>query len=185
MEDKEIIKLCNNRIETAITELMNKYGKLCNHLARNILHSAQDEDECVNDSYLAFWNNVPPHIPNSVKSYLLKLLRNICINRFYREKAQKRNTTFDVAMDELGEIVCTKYSPEEVVIANDLTNQINIFLESLDETSQGLFVYRYWYGYSIEEIAEKFGLKYNTTAVKLNRIRTKLKEYLQEREINV
>lgn len=183
MEDKDIIDLFTNRKEIAVSELDNKYGVLCNHLAKNILNSKLDEEECVNDSYMAFWSNVPPIIPNSVKSYLLKLLRNICINKFYQNKAQKRNTSFDVAIDEIGEIMCNKYSPEDFVIAKDLTKHINIFLDGLDEINQGLFVYRYWYGYSIEEISEKFGLKYNTTAVKLNRIRTKLKEYLIDKEI--
>lgn len=183
MEDKEIIALCRERVESVLGEISVKYGKLCGVLAKNILHCREDEEECISDSLLAFWDTVPPHVPESVKSYLMKLLRNICVNRYYKNTAKKRNSAFDLCMEELGEIVSKEDTPEEVLLVKDLTEQINLFLDSLDEESQGIFVHRYWYGDSIEEISQIFGLKYNTTAVKLKRIKGKLKKYLEEKEM--
>lgn len=182
MQDEEIIELTMERKETALEGLSDKYGRLCHHLAKNILHCKEDEEECVSDGYLTFWNTVPPCVPDSVKSYLLKLVRNICIKRFYKNTAGKRNSNLQIAMEELGELVSRETSPEEVVLVKDLTEQINRFLETLDEESQGIFVHRYWYGDSLEEIAEKFGLKYNTTAVKLKRTKEKLKVFLEDKE---
>lgn len=49
MEDAQIIELFFARSEDAISELDKKYGKLCHKLADNILASAQDAEECVND----------------------------------------------------------------------------------------------------------------------------------------
>ncbi|MFI3255669.1 MAG: sigma-70 family RNA polymerase sigma factor [Eubacteriales bacterium] len=183
MNDDEILAQCTKREEKVLNVLSEKYGKLCGVLAKNILHCREDEEECVSDGYLTFWETVPPHIPNSVKGYLLKLLRNICINRYYKNTAQKRNSSFDIAMEELGELVSHEISPEEVVVVKDLTLHINLFLEDLDRETRGIFVHRYWYGDSIEEISRKFGLKYNTTAVKLKRTKEKLKLYLQEQEL--
>lgn len=51
MEDAQIIELFFARSEDAISELDKKYGKLCHKLADNILASAQDAEECVNDAY--------------------------------------------------------------------------------------------------------------------------------------
>lgn len=51
MEDAQIIELFFARSEDAISELDMKYGKLCHKLADNILASAQDAEECVNDAY--------------------------------------------------------------------------------------------------------------------------------------
>ena len=51
MEDAQIIELFFVRSEDAISELDKKYGKLCHKLADNILASAQDAEECVNDAY--------------------------------------------------------------------------------------------------------------------------------------
>lgn len=53
MEDAQIIELFFARSEDAISELDKKYGKLCHKLADNILASAQDAEECVNDAYLS------------------------------------------------------------------------------------------------------------------------------------
>lgn len=60
MEDAQIIELFFARSEDAISELDKKYGKLCHKLADNILASAQDAEECVNDAYLSTWNAIPP-----------------------------------------------------------------------------------------------------------------------------
>lgn len=63
MEDAQIIELFFARSEDAISELDMKYGKLCHKLADNILASAQDAEECVNDAYLSTWNAIPPQRP--------------------------------------------------------------------------------------------------------------------------
>lgn len=183
MTDKEILNLFTQRSERAITQLSEEYGTLCQSLARNILHCREDEEECISDGYLAFWDSVPPTMPNSVKSYLCQLLRRICVNRFYKNTAQKRNSSFVCALEEIGELVSRRGSPDEVLIVKELTQHINLFLELQDEETQGLFVYRYWYGDSIEELARKFDLKYNTVAVKLKRTGKKLKLYLKDKEM--
>lgn len=59
MEDAQIIELFFARSEDAISELDKKYGKLCHKLADNILASAQDAEECVNDAYLSNWERDP------------------------------------------------------------------------------------------------------------------------------
>lgn len=64
MEDAQIIELFFARSEDAVSELDKKYGKLCHKLADNILASAQDAEECVNDAYLSAWNAIPPQHPS-------------------------------------------------------------------------------------------------------------------------
>ena len=53
MEDSDIIELYWHRSEAAILETKKKYHKLCSHIADNILHSREDSEECVQDTYLA------------------------------------------------------------------------------------------------------------------------------------
>ena len=60
MEDAQIVELFFARSEDVISELDQKYGKLYHKLADNILKSAQDAEECVNDAYLSTWNAIPP-----------------------------------------------------------------------------------------------------------------------------
>ena len=70
MEDAQIIELFFARSEDAISELDKKYGKLCHKLADNILASAQDAEECVNDAYLSPWNAIPPQRPESLPAFV-------------------------------------------------------------------------------------------------------------------
>lgn len=74
MEDAQIIELFFARSEDAISELDKKYGKLCHKLADNILASAQDAEECVNDAYLSTWNAIPPQRPESLPAFVGTLL---------------------------------------------------------------------------------------------------------------
>ena len=70
-------------------------------------------------------------------------------------------------------------SVEAEISAKELTRQIDYFLDTLDAESRILFVRRYWYAYSISELAKQFGLKSNTVSVRLSRIRDKLRDYLK------
>ena len=70
MEDQLIIKLFFQRSENAIEELAQKYGKLCNAISINILKNKEDAEECVNDTWLAVWNTVPPKEPNPLQAYV-------------------------------------------------------------------------------------------------------------------
>lgn len=51
MEDRDIVELFWNRDPAAIRAVSEKYGKLCGTLARNILGSREDAEECVNDAF--------------------------------------------------------------------------------------------------------------------------------------
>ena len=61
--------------------------------------------------------------------------------------------------------MCTSSeSVEAEISAKELTRQIDYFLDTLDAESRILFVRRYWYAYSISELAKQFGLKSNTVS---------------------
>ena len=101
MEDAQIIELFFARSEDATSELDKKYGKLCHKLADNILASAQDAEECVNDAYLSTWNAIPPQRPESLPAFVGTLVRRCSITRYRANTAMKRNSHYDMCMEEL------------------------------------------------------------------------------------
>ena len=101
MEDAQIIELFFARSEDAISELDKKYGKLCHKLADNILASAQDAEECVNDAYLSTWNAILPQRPESLPAFVGTLVRRCSITRYRANTAMKRNSHYDMCMEEL------------------------------------------------------------------------------------
>ena len=66
-EDSKIIDLLYKREEQALIELSEKYGTACKRIAGNILKNHRDAEECVNDTYLAVWNTIPPKNPNPLR----------------------------------------------------------------------------------------------------------------------
>ena len=103
MDDKKIIELFYERSEQAITELSKKYGLLCEKIADNILNNHLDAEECVNDAYLAVWNTIPPQNPDSLVSYVCRIVRNQAIKKYHENTALKRNSIYDTSLDELEE----------------------------------------------------------------------------------
>lgn len=90
MEDRDIVDLYWARSESAIAETDAKYGGYCRFIARNIVQSAQDAEECLNDTYLSAWNCMPPHRPTVLSTFLGKITRRISISRMEANLAQKR-----------------------------------------------------------------------------------------------
>ena len=69
--------------------------------------------------------------------------------------------------------------------ANELSDLLDGFLETLDKRSRIMFVRRYWYSDSISDLAERFQISNNNVSVRLSRIRGKLKRYLKKEGVEV
>ena len=182
MEDQLIIKLFFERSETAITELANKYGGLCASLAYNILKNEQDVEECVNDAYLAAWNAIPPETPNPLSAYICRITRNLSLKKYHLNTAKKRNNYYDLALEEIEGCLVGISNVEDEILVKELSAQINAFLEKLKEKDRIIFIQRYWFCDSAQEIAKKLGVSVNYVTVHLHRTRVKLKKYLEMEE---
>ena len=180
MDDHKIIALFFSRSEQAITELSAKYGKLCNHIAFNVLGNLEDAEECVNDAYLGAWNTIPPQKPNPLQAYICKIVRNIAISKYHSNTAQKRNSHYDVALEELENCLFSLNTPESSLQAKELSHLLDRFLSGLDTRSRVMFVRRYWYSDSVTTIAEQFHMRPNSVSVQLSRIRGKLQTFLMQ-----
>ena len=183
MLDEEIIGLFFHRSEQALKELDAKYGKVCMKTSYNILGNQSDAEECVNDSYLGVWNAIPPTKPNPLLTFVLKIVRNVSLNRYYKNNAQKRNSTYDLAVEELSEVIAAPDSVESIVEMKELTADIEEFLSSLSTKNRVIFMRRYWFFDSYEQIAKRVGISEKNVSVKLTRLRKQLKDYLSERGI--
>ena len=183
MEDQTIIDLFELRSEKAVGELADKYGKLCNRIAVNILKNERDAEECVNDAYLGVWNTIPPQKPEKLGSYVCRIVRNLAVKQYHYNTAQKRNSYYDAALEELSECLPSGENVEETCDARELSQVLNRFLATLDKESRMLFVRRYWYADSVSALAEMFQLNPHTVSVRLSRLRQKLNRFLKEEGI--
>lgn len=178
MDDASIIKLLQCRDESAIDELRLKYEQLCIYIAGNVLSQREDVEECVSSAYYEVWNSIPPAIPNDLKNYLCRIVRNIAINRYEYNSAAKRDSRYNISLDEIAE--CVPAAPDEEIRLNELADSISCFLRTQDIKHRRVFVRRYTYGDSVADIARRYSMKEKTVATYLFRTRKKLKDYLRK-----
>ena len=179
MEDKKIIKLLFARAENAISELSLRFGRQLQRIAYNILGNQSDAEECTNDTYLALWNAIPPVSPDPLAPYVYRTGRNMALKRLHWDTAQKRDSRYDVSLEELNECLPGE-SMEQKLDARELGRAMDRFLDSKSRENRYIFIRRYWFGDSVGEIARALKLKENAVSVRLNRIRTALREYLKK-----
>ncbi len=161
-------------------ELSKKYGPVCRKVARNILNNDLDAEECVNDAFLGAWNTIPPQKPNPLLAYICRIVRNLSIKKYHANTSIKRNSFYDVALDELEECLASSSNVENELAAKNLTLLLDSFLDTLDKENRMMFVRRYWYADSIPDITARFQMSSNNVAVRLFRTREKLQNYLRE-----
>ena len=185
MQDSKIIDLFFERSEQAITELSLKYEKLCRQIAVNILGNEEDSLECINDSYLGVWNTVPPRRPENLKYYLCRIVRNNALKRFHSNTALKRNSHYDVALQEFEECLPDERSIEKELTSAEITRLIDSFLDRQGKENRIIFTMRYFFGDGIADIAKRVGMSENNVSVRLNRMRKSLRNHLEKEGIEI
>lgn len=181
MEEKDIIELYWARSECAIAETDQKYGKLCYRIAFNILANRQDSEECVNDTYLKAWSTMPPKRPRKLSAFLGKITRNLALNRYEKNTAEKRGGgEVPAALEELAECIPDPVSVESAVENSILVDRLNAFLEGLPAEPRKIFMRRYWQVCTIQEIAQLYGISESKVKVSLFRTRSKLRSFLEQ-----
>lgn len=186
MDDNKIIELYLNRIESAITETAGKYGHFLHTISMNIVHSHEDAEECVNDTYLHTWKSIPPTKPLSLKAYLGAIVRNLSLDCYKKRYAAKRASgEFSLLLSELEDCIPTLSTPEKELESKEIAHQISLFLRKLPQEKRLLFIRRYYYCDDIKNLAKRFGFSESKVKSSLFHIRKNLKNHLEKEGIYV
>ena len=181
MDDNAILDLYFARSEQAISETDRKYGRYCYSIANHILASPSDAEESVNDTYFAAWKLIPPRRPQRFGPFLGKLTRNLSIDRWRKNTAEKRGGgEMQLLLDELAECVSGSESPETELLKKELTTALNRFLRKLAVQDRTVFLLRYYYADTLPEIVQKTGLSQNQVKYILQRTRKNLAKTLKQ-----
>lgn len=177
MDDKEIIQLYWDRQEQAIRETESKYGGKLNALAFRIVNTYEDAQECVNDTYFTAWNTMPPQWPEFLFAYLAKICRNASLGRLDWLNAAKRKAEVVTLTREM-ELCIPDRSQDRRLESQELGEALNRFLATISRENRMIFLRRYWYLDSIEEIAKRYQFSQSKVKTSLHRTRSKLTAFL-------
>lgn len=185
MEDFKIIELFWQRKESAITETARKYGHFCHRIAMNILTVQEDAEECVNDSYHTVWNRIPPTKPDSFKAFLGRIVRNLSISRYRKNRAQKRYNGIELLLSELEDCIPSADPVEAAIEQRHLSALLSDWLESLSAEDRSLFIRRYWFGDELQRLAKENRITPNALAQRMLKLRQQLRAKLEQEGVSL
>ncbi|MCE5331179.1 MAG: RNA polymerase sigma-70 factor [Bacteroidales bacterium] len=182
MEDLEKINDLIARIAKDDTRafeiLFHLYHKRIYAFAQNLLNSADDAEEIVQNVFLALWNQRKNlNISGSFTSYIFAIARNM-VYEHIRQKINKQ------AFSEyyLEHNVEYSFITEEEVAYNELEGKIKQYIDLLPERRREIFILSRIEKMSYKEIAQKLNITENTVDTQirnaLNTLRRQLTEYL-------
>ena len=179
--DEEIVALYWSRNEEAIRQTADTLGHYCYTVAYNILGNTEDAEECVNDTYLALWNAIPPARPASLKHFVTRILRNLALNRYKEQNRDKRGGgQVPLALEELSEVASDTEDIPADYAKKELLKSISVFLRGCSARDRGIFLDRYVRLESTEALSARYRIKEAQVLLILSRTRKKLKAYLEK-----
>ena len=185
MEDSQILDLYWKRDQQAISETAGKYGSFLWTISWNILRSRGDAEECVNDTYLRTWNAIPPARPAAFAAWLARIIRNLSLDRWKLLRAEKRGAGAEILLEELEECVPVFRNTEHAMEDREIARLISAFLRALPAQKRWIFLRRYWYGESVEEISLAAGCTQGKIKSTLFRLRKALRQYLEKEGVSL
>lgn len=181
MTDQEIIEGLCRREEAALLAVQQKYRRYCASIAGKLTADPETAEEVCSDVWLRIWQSIPPARPDDLKLYVGRIARNQALHRLERENARKRRGVL-LQLEELGECLpdrSAELEPDRLALQQSMAE----FVRALPREKQLIFVRRYWYGDTVDEIADRIGCKSCRITGILHRLRKELRKKLEQEEI--
>lgn len=181
MSDEELVTLLKEKPEQGVHEMMKLYGGAVATICRNFLYdfAKDDIEETIADTFIYFWKNRDQFELKknySLKSYLYAIARNAARDK--RRKAKKADV---FSLEELSLELPDGYDLEKEVQRKQYEAVLHTCLEQMREPDKSVFLYRYFYGYKVQDIADKLSLNAKQVENILYRGKEKLRKDLIER----
>ena len=176
MTEAEIKERLLARDADALDALRRAYEPYCAAIVRGILLDPADVEEVVSDVWMQVWTSIPPNHPEHLRLYVGRIARNLALNRLEYHSAGKRAAP----LQELAAM-----TPDRNLEHQALKDALERFLRQQKPLHRQLFLRRYWYGDSIEELSAQFGCSKAKTTSILFRLRRKLRETLEKEDLYV
>lgn len=153
---------------------MKNYHDILFPYAYNILGSAEDAKDIIQDILLKYFSIDKAHIENEIK-YLTKSVINQSINL----KKKKKNISTDGIW--LPEPIATEQADKNIDKEEILSYTLLVLLEKLSAKERAVFILKEAFNYSHKEIGATIGLTIENSRKLLSRAKTKLVDFRNEK----
>jgi RNA polymerase sigma-70 factor (ECF subfamily) len=181
LSDKQLLRLLRKDPAAGVSEAIGAYSGLLAAVVGRILKNPQETEECVADTFIKMWKNIPSlKKVGSIKAYLLCIARNNAIDRYRRLK--KRD---DISVDGVdGFDIIADENVELLVVKNEFMQELQKIIMKIPNPGRDIFMRKYFLFESVKEIADGLGLNETQVKDRLYRVRKQIRKNCEERGIN-
>src|SRR2546430_6400077 len=201
--DEDLVQRLHEQDHQALETLISRYSREIFYFIRLVLDGVgvtQDIEECVNDQFVAVWQEIDTFDPSraTLRTWLTMRAKYIALDR--RRQLRRRQTHMVQSADEIkqwntsdsngGRDFEYEYkatlpahpeaSMESLLEQSERREELSLALAKLPEFDRFLIYQRYFRFASTEELAAKTGMTRHALDTRLWRARKSLREALKE-----
>lgn len=179
MEDQKIVELYLDRDESAVPQTMAKYAGFCRDIAAGIVSDPQAVEDCLKAVCETLRETLPGKGTRNLPVYLARATRSVSMNQWKQLPGSVRKSTQVPAVtEELSRCVTPPQEDSSPLDRTALTRDLDRFLGELDDEARSIFVRRYWYFRTAEQIAGEHRVAPEVVEASLSRSRELLSQTL-------
>ncbi len=150
-----------------------KFHYRLRYLARNYRIPSEDVDDIVQETFYAFMTHYPANWEDRrVRSLLIKILRNKCIDYYRMQK--KKALSIDEVSETVFSLMNMNMDPEEIFIRNESRQETRRRISKLRRSHQEVIIMYYFEKKKTEEICDILDITEYEFYARLKRARKKL-----------
>lgn len=175
IDENNFIRQIKKKNPKALDFVVDKFANLVFKIAHSVLNSSfysQYVEECVNDIFLAVWNNIESfdETKGNFKYWITAIAKYKAIDykrKFFKQSVQECIDDYDF---------CNEINTEKTIISKENREELLSVLNNMKPQDKEIFIRRYFLDEDIEKIAKNFGMNRNSVDKRLSRGRKFLKE---------
>lgn len=182
LTDAALIKEIQACPEQGLKKALQQYGGAVKTICGNIIgrDRKSDIEECVSEVFFRLWKDCNRYHPDyPLKNYIYGIAR-------YTALDMKKKLSKHSQMIPLEDVNLSPDSGADTITitwAKDTANDIYQEMLAFPFPDKEIFLYRYYFWFSIQEIADMLNLSYKSVESRLYRGKEKLRQKLIERGI--
>ncbi len=185
LSDTELINKAQNGDESAFNELICRYDRNVLSIALKYVNDRDDAKDIYQEVFLRVFRGLKNFkFKSEFSTWLYRITTNVCLTFVSRSNKQTMmRINNDMETEEIDNIAGkddSDNSPDEHLIRNEITNNVNEALEKLSPKQKMIFMLKHFEGYKIREIAVMINCGEGTVKKYLFEANHKLREQLSE-----
>ena len=182
-DEQELVSRSKSGDVEAFNLLIEQYQRLVYNLALRMLGNSEAAEDASQDTFLSAYKAIGKFRGGSFKSWVLRIAVNSCHDKL-RVARRYRVVSLDTLLLEIGDLpqADNTESPEDYALRRELGRFLNEGLAHLPEDQRLVVILSDVQGLSYEEVAQATGSSLGTVKSRLNRGRTRLRDFLLQRE---